>query len=148
MPSYIHVPTQRYPLRERHIKTENPNVSFPDIFSPPDEYAEVVVTEKPEHDPLTERLKEDKPILDNGVWIQQWSIVQLTSEEIERLNDDAATNVRAQRDQLLKESDWVSIRSNDLGEPVPDYWITYRQSLRDITAQEGFPHSVEWPLKP
>jgi len=34
------------------------------------------------------------------------------------------------------------------GTNIPAEWELYRQALRDITGQAGFPHQVEWPVKP
>lgn len=31
---------------------------------------------------------------------------------------------------------------------VPDEWRTYRQSLRDVPLQSGFPTNVTWPVEP
>jgi hypothetical protein len=62
--------------------------------------------------------------------------------------DRESANVRSQRDTLLQETDWVVAKSYEQGEPVPANWVSYRQALRDITAQAGFPYSVEWPTKP
>lgn len=66
---------------------------------------------------------------------------------------EQATSIRAQRDQLLAESDWVTIKAVDasadgLGIQLPMVWINYRKALRDITAQEGFPWTIVWPEKP
>ena len=54
--------------------------------------------------------------------------------------------VRAERDLLLKECDYIA---------MPDYpmadksaWEKYRQDLRDVTDQSGYPESVDWPVKP
>jgi hypothetical protein len=55
-----------------------------------------------------------------------------------------ADQVRTERDQLLAKTDWMALSDNTL---TPD-WATYRQALRDVTAQEGFPYSVIWPTKP
>lgn len=54
-----------------------------------------------------------------------------------------AEQVRAERDQLLAKTDWMALSDNTL---TPD-WATYRQALRDVTLQEGFPYSVVWPTK-
>ena len=54
-----------------------------------------------------------------------------------------ATQVRAERDALLVESD-----SKVWPDHVPDAWKTYRQALRDIPAQSGFPTIITWPTKP
>ena len=55
---------------------------------------------------------------------------------------------RDKRDRLLAESDWVTIRAMDTGNPVPTEWQTYRQALRDVPQQTGFPENIEWPEKP
>lgn len=55
---------------------------------------------------------------------------------------------RAERDRRLSASDWVTLRALDAGEPVPTAWRDYRQALRDIAAQAGFPTSITWPEEP
>jgi hypothetical protein len=54
--------------------------------------------------------------------------------------------IRAQRDALLAQSDWRSIRAADAGVPLASAWLAYRQALRDITAQD--PDDVTWPTAP
>lgn len=55
---------------------------------------------------------------------------------------------RMKRDEFLKETDLIIIRCAEAGEPVPDEWKTYRQALRDVPAQAGFPEAVVWPNVP
>ncbi len=55
----------------------------------------------------------------------------------------AADDVRAARDALLAGSDWTQGR--DIPEAVAARWQPYRQALRDITTQPGFPLDVTWP---
>jgi hypothetical protein len=64
-----------------------------------------------------------------------------TSEELEK-------ETRAKRDRLLADSDWVTIRATDTGTAVPTEWQTYRQALRDLPQQTGFPENIDWPEKP
>ena len=62
-----------------------------------------------------------------------------------RIDDQQGTSVRNTRNQLLKDSDWTQV----LDVPVDkDAWSIYRQELRDITGQEGFPFNVIWPTQP
>jgi hypothetical protein len=61
---------------------------------------------------------------------------------------EQAKSVRAGRDTLLAECDWVAIKAFETGTPVSAQWSTYRQALRDITTQAGFPWTVEWPVQP
>ena len=59
-------------------------------------------------------------------------------------DDRAAAKVREERDKKLVATDWRA--SSDL--TLSTEWATYRQALRDITTQEGFPNSVVWPIEP
>jgi len=61
-----------------------------------------------------------------------------------RKDADAATAVRAERDKLLSETDWMGMSDVTMSAE----WATYRQALRDVPAQAGFPHNVTWPEKP
>lgn len=63
-------------------------------------------------------------------------------------NLKARTAVFSQRARLLAGSDWVTIRAADSGVPAPAAWLAYRQSLRDVTLQAGFPLYVVWPEQP
>jgi hypothetical protein len=60
--------------------------------------------------------------------------------------------VRAQRDQLLSNTDWTelpSVQALHASDPTwAASWATYRQALRDITTQPGFPGTVTWPTAP
>ena len=54
--------------------------------------------------------------------------------------------VRADRDRRLAESDWT--QGKDIPDSISTPWATYRQALRDLPDQEGFPWTVTWPEKP
>ena len=71
----------------------------------------------------------------------------MTQEEIDALKPSAET-VRAERNELLAASDWVVSFAYEKSEPVPAEWSAYRQALRDVPQQEGFPKDVVWPTKP
>jgi|SRR6185436_2161330 len=53
--------------------------------------------------------------------------------------------VRARRDRMLTETDWRVARAMELGNKPSDALTTYRQLLRDLPKQPGFPHEVIWP---
>lgn len=59
-----------------------------------------------------------------------------------------AEKVTLVRGQLLASCDWVVIRAMERGEPVPDKWVGYRQALRAVDAQEGYPDNITWPELP
>jgi hypothetical protein len=52
------------------------------------------------------------------------------------------------RKQLLLDSDWTQLPNGPLTSEQQTAWATYRQALRDITDQAGYPLNVSWPLKP
>lgn len=58
---------------------------------------------------------------------------------------EQAKSVRQQRTEKLKDSDWTQLADAPVDKAA---WATYRQALRDITAQPGFPWSVDWPVAP
>ena len=58
---------------------------------------------------------------------------------------DQAASVRSSRNQKLSDSDWTQISDSTADKTA---WGTYRQSLRDVTSQAGFPWTVEWPEQP
>ena len=52
---------------------------------------------------------------------------------------------RDKRNLLLLESDWSQLPDSPVDASV---WATYRQELRDLPSQEGFPDTIVWPVKP
>lgn len=61
---------------------------------------------------------------------------------------EQAKSVRQSRDDKLKETDWMVIRSAETSVALAAEWAAYRQALRDISAQAGFPWEVTWPDAP
>ena len=67
------------------------------------------------------------------------------AENLKSINDILQSKqVRAERDRLLAETDYLALSDVTMS----DAWKTYRQNLRDIPAQSGFPNSVTYPTKP
>ena len=60
--------------------------------------------------------------------------------------EQLAMGIRNQRNFLLLQSDWTQLP--DVPQATKDLWATYRQALRDITAQDGFPKTVIFPTEP
>lgn len=126
------------------LRRDNPNTSFPKDI-PAETLATynvypVKATPAPQIDSKTHRHTHSFAEVE-GEWTQVWSAVELPLEQ-------ATENIRAHRGYLLQETDWVVAKSYEAGEPVPAAWVSYRQALRDITGQAGFPHEVTWPTKP
>ncbi|NLK39465.1 MAG: hypothetical protein GX303_04360, partial [Clostridiales bacterium] len=65
-------------------------------------------------------------------------------EEIKRL----ANGARDKRNRLLAECDWTQTVDSPLSNEQKAAWATYRQALRDVPEQPGFPYDIKWPERP
>ena len=78
-----------------------------------------------------------------------WTATPRTADDIAaRLtiaNTQQAAAVRADRNARLAATDWTQIADSTADKPA---WAAYRQALRDVPAQVGFPQSVTWPEQP
>lgn len=55
---------------------------------------------------------------------------------------------KAIRDELLLRSDWTQGSDSTLSSEKKTQWAEYRQKLRDVPSQKGFPYDIKWPEKP
>jgi len=123
------------------LRRDNPNTSFPKspndaLLADWDVYP-YTVQDQPTVDYMTQTLTPAALAQVSGAWTQGWEVSNLPTE-------DAGRKIRSQRDNLLSKTDWMALSDNTM---TPE-WSSYRQALRGITAQEGFPFSVDWPTKP
>ena len=131
---------ERFPYTLSDLRRENPNVSFPATV-PDAELASygverVTATTAPASNARTHTLERSCSLVD-GVWTEVWT-------ETQRDLAVAEKNIREQRNELLSKTDWTQLSDSS----VASTWTTYRQELRDVPAQEGFPYSVTWPTEP
>ena len=58
---------------------------------------------------------------------------------------EQAKSVRDDRTRLLVECDWTQLADS----PADKFaWASYRQALRDVPSQAGFPWNIQWPIQP
>jgi len=91
-------------------------------------------------------------ILTNGTWaapvIYTPSAEELAARaeaQLTATKESLSASVRTERNAKLAETDWTQIIDSTADKAA---WATYRQALRDITTQAGFPLTVEWPVQP
>ena len=144
-----------YPYNHDMYRAENKNKSLPKVLNNDylaTEYVfPVYPTEKPEFNEATQQAIADanNPYLDeDGLWKYGWNVLDKTEIVIEHDTSIKARQVRKERDVLLTECDWATLKAADTATPIDEAWATYRQALRDITTQDGFPYTVTWPTKP
>jgi hypothetical protein len=98
----------------------------------------VELTPRTYPDPAT--VYEEVDIDEVNLRTHRWLSARYDSEEWAAL--------RAERDRLLADCDWVVVKSQEAGESVPAAWTTYRQALRDLPANTADPANPVWPAKP
>lgn len=128
------------------LRRDNPNTSFPKSI-PDERLAEYDVypytrPSPPTYDSLTQRLTDGAFTQDAaGNWSLPYTVENLPLGQAE-------DSVRAMRGGLLQETDWVVVFHTEQGTNIPLEWETYRQALRNVPEQTGFPYNVVWPTKP
>lgn len=130
------------------LRADNPQTSFPaqipdSLLAEWDVYP-LTPTVPPAHD-HTKTMTEGTPVQVDGVWTQVWVMTDATQEEIDQRTQDQASNARAERNAKLVSSDWTQVADAPVDKAA---WAAYRQNLRDVTAQAGFPWSIQWPVEP
>jgi hypothetical protein len=138
---------ETYPYSIGNLRKDNPNVSFPRT---PNETLltqwgvfPVRIVPAPSQD-YTKNITEGSPENVDG-WRQTWVVTDATTDEIAQRTQAQADGVRNQRNQSLSESDWTQVADAPVDKAA---WATYRQALRDVTQQAGFPWDVQWPVAP
>lgn len=66
----------------------------------------------------------------------------------EPTDDELASQVRAERDMKIAETDYLAMPDYPLSDEDKAAVMAYRRALRDIPSQEGFPREVVWPFEP
>lgn len=143
------------------IRKLNPNVSLPKVWNENVYEAldidPVLETPKPEPSAAYKSVVRDGAEQDSSNnWVQKWlerdmfaDTESATKAEQEaayqaELDAAAATQARTTRDTKLSESDWMGLSDVTMS----DEWKTYRQALRDVPGQSGFPYDITWPTEP
>lgn len=90
----------------------------------------------------------------DGQWFTKFIVGPVFADSDEEtayrtsVDNQAAARVRADRDRKLAASDWTVLTDSPLTTAKKTEWKTYRTALRNISAAEGFPHTMEWPTEP
>jgi hypothetical protein len=92
--------------------------------------------------------------IENGVAVaipvqtSPYSVFDFTTKQWVLVENLALADVLPKRQRLLYQSDWTQIPNNPLTTAQQTAWATYRQELRDISSQSGYPYNVIWPTPP
>ena len=132
----------QYPYTLNDLRREHSRTSFPKTVSEETlaKYGvyKVTIPAQPTYDRLVQSpVLSTVPYLDADNWMLSYTVENKAQELAEK-------NIRDKRNQLLSATDWMATTDNTMSDEI----TVYRQALRDITSQTGFPYSVEWPIKP
>jgi len=152
------------------IRKLHPNTSLPRVWTA--DICEFLGIDPVLEAPAPEASGEYKAVNRNGVtqdangnWVQAYTERDMFSDYVDeegvtvtkasqeeaytaRKDAEAATAARAERDKLIASCDWMAIKAFEGGTTVSTEWATYRQALRDVSAQAGFPNTIVWPTQP
>jgi hypothetical protein len=148
----------KYPYQWTDFEQDNNNteygypqpdilILFPQTDIAKEGYTVVAVASvtQPTINVATQFIAEAEPILVNGVWSQNWVVTQFSAEQIAQKMSEKSSNVRNERNAKLAECDWTQVADSTADKTA---WVAYRQELRDVPAQTGFPWDVTWPTAP
>lgn len=81
-----------------------------------------------------------------GRWFTKYSVADMDAEAIVAKDAEQAKSVRTDRNKRLADCDWT--QGKDIADNISTAWAAYRQALRDVPAQTGFPWDIAWPVQP
>lgn len=136
-------------ITDQELRRSNPNTSFPAVLTP-DVIAELgydPVLEGPQPTLVApyQYAQRDGIVNRNGQWFTNYIAVDPSDEVKAQMDATQAGNVRATRNSRLADCDWTQLPDAPVDAAA---WAAYRQDLRDVTAQPGFPWNIEWPSQP
>lgn len=135
-------------LTMSEFKSLHNNTSFPPSISEEliNDLGADVVFEGPQ--PVCQRyevLVRDGATFISGKWYTKYVAIEMDEEAKTFKDKQQATAIREQRNKALQACDWTQLEDASVDKAL---WVVYRQHLRDIPAQIGFPWDVQWPIKP
>jgi hypothetical protein len=136
----------KYPYTITDLRFVNQNVSFAanvdDDTLASFGMVRVITVDQPEI-AAHQAIEEGQPVFNQETqrWQQTWVVRDLNETEIQQRKDA----IRNERNALLAKSDWTQLADSTVDKAA---WAAYRQALRDIPQQAGFPYNVTYPVTP
>lgn len=135
-------------VSEQGFRAMHPNTSMPQQITEAtiNELGGDVVFEGPQAQPTRYQVAFSDGVEQiNGKWYTKYSVADMEAGAIAVKDAEQAKAVRADRTKRLADSDWTQLSDAPV---TGTAWATYRQALRDITSQAGFPWEIIWPDAP
>lgn len=129
MSTYIKLSTLDYPRHIGDIELDPAGI---------EDYALVEWVDPPIFNIDYQYCSQSQPVKKSGKWYVNWEIKNISLDEM-------STKIRNKRNQLLSMTDWTQVADAPVDRET---WATYRQALRNVPIQKGFPWSIDWPVYP
>jgi hypothetical protein len=81
----------------------------------------------------------------SGNWFTKFSLAEMDDAAKAAFDNAQAVAVRDDRNKKLEACDWTQLQDSSVDKAA---WALYRQALRDVPEQAGFPWEVQWPAEP
>jgi hypothetical protein len=136
-------------VTEQQFRMDNRNTSFPEVLTAEiiDSFGYDPVLEGPQPTliPPYQYAQRDGVEQVNGQWFTKYIAVEPDADGKARMDAEQGQRVRDTRNKRLADCDWTQLPDAPVDATV---WAVYRQQLRDITDQPGFPWTITWPEEP
>lgn len=135
---------------ESEFRSLYPNTSLPQLTKEVlDDLCADVVFEGPQAQPTRYQVAFRDGVEQIGdKWFTKYSVKDIDDEGKAAKDAEHAKSIRSDRNQRLKDCDWTQLADATLSEETIAEWAVYRQALRDIPSQAGFPWEIVWPTQP
>ena len=156
-------------ITDSQFRSEHPNTSFPKVLT-------VEILNSFDYDPILEGPQaqttppyqisvRDGIVEVNGQWFTKYiagpvftdytddeGVVHTASEQYEAYcfgrDAEQGKSVRADRNKRLADCDWTQLADSPLDVDTKLAWALYRENLRMVPQQAGFPWEISWPPEP
>lgn len=135
-------------LMEQEFRALHPNTSMPQPLTEAiiNSFGGDVVFNGPQAQPTRYQVAfRDGVEQIDGKWYSKFSVSDMDAEGIAATDSAQAAAVRSDRNTKLSASDWTQVADAPVDKAA---WAAYRQALRDISGQAGFPWTIDWPEMP
>lgn len=136
-------------ITDDQLRADNPNTSFPQVLTPEiiDSFGYDPVLEGPQPTliPPYQYAQRDGVVEIKGQWFTKYIAVTPDDATKARMDAEQGARVRTDRNARLAACDWTQLPDAPVDHAI---WAAYRQDLRDVTTQTGFPWNITWPEQP
>lgn len=131
-------------FRAMHPDTGFPQVLTADIL---DSFGADPIFEGPQAQPTRYQTAYRDGVVgdDKGRWFTKYSVADMDDDAKAALDAQQAASQRVERNRRIAECDWTQVADSPVDKQA---WAVYRQALRDLPSQAGFPWDVTWPTQP